>query len=120
MIKDTVVIDVEPVQEKGVLDELNYLGREYKITIKEGTKYELVLRSVIDREYNNAYNEHRDFYKRFVLVWNGHVFPIYDAEELKVMASSVGGKDNLELGEIVGMWYRMHGRNVIILFFYEV
>lgn len=120
MIKDTVVIEVDPIQELGVIDELNYLGREYKIITKDGTKYEVVLRSVIDRAYHIAYNAHQEFYKRFVLLWNGHVFPIYDAEELKVMASSVGGKDNLELGEILGMWYRMHGRNIIVLFFYEV
>lgn len=118
MIKDTVVIDVDP-QNIGIIDDLNYKEKQYKIVTKDGTKYILALRSVIDREYNIAYNVHRDFYKKFLFVWNGHVFPIYDAEELKIMASSVGGKDNLELGEIVGMWYRMYGRNVIILFFYE-
>lgn len=119
MIKDTVVIDVDP-QDVGVIDVLNYIEKEYKVTIKGGRKYNISIRSTIDRAYNVDYNKHRDFYKRFILIWEGRVYPVYDAEGLKIMASTVNGKDNLELGEIVAMWYRMQGRNVIILFFYEV
>lgn len=115
MIKATFIIDIT----SKITDQLNYKERICELIIDSKEKYTVNLRAVIDRAYNETYNSYKDFYKKLGFKYNGHFYPVYIGEELRLLALSVGGKDNLKLGKIVGMWHIYHGREVVIFFVYE-
>jgi hypothetical protein len=109
MIKATFIIDITNV-------DLNYKEQTYNLSVSSNETYQISLRAMIDRAYATAYNKHRDFYKKRSFIYDGKCNPIYGTEEFRLLTQSVGGKDNLEIGKIVGA--RMPYEDIISLVFF--
>lgn len=98
---------------------LNYKEQTYNLNVNPTEQYQVTIRPVIDRAYNSPYNSYKDYYKTLIFKYDGQCIPVYPSIDLKALALSVGGKDNLELGKIVAMHYFYEDREGVVFFVYE-
>jgi len=125
MIDSTFLIDITGMIN-GKSTELNYQEKEYKITGTDNVTISFRLRTMIDRRYQKKYNKAEDFYKKIFIIEEysetnrQRVVEVYPAVELKLLANSVGGKDNLKLGRLVGMHTKRGERDEVIIFYYPL
>ncbi|GAF90670.1 unnamed protein product [marine sediment metagenome] len=123
MIKITFTIDIT-----GMIGttpyELNYKEKSFSFIGDDKETISFRLRTIIDRRYNQKFNKHQDFFKKIFIIekYNDtnstRVVPVYPAEEFKLLASSVGGRDNLKLGRLVGAYNKLYPRDIVEVYYY--
>lgn len=125
MINKTFTIDITGMIKETPPYELNYKEKSYKFIGNNKEKINFRIRTMIDRRYNKKFNASQDFYKKIFIIeeytdtQRTRVIPVYSGEELKLLASSVDGKDNLKLGRLVGMYRKLYSRDIVVIFYYS-
>lgn len=123
MINTTWTIDITGMIKKDST-VLNYKEKSYNFVANDKTKINFRIRTIIDRRYNKKFNKSQDYYKKIFIIEDDtnrqRVVEAYPAEELRLLASSVGGKDNLKLGRLVGMYSKIYSRDIVVIFYYPI
>lgn len=114
MIDATFLVDITDL----IKTELNYLEKIYTFST-ESNRYEIKIRTIVDRAYNISMNSHQDYYRYIFFVFKNRTFRVFLQQEFQLLALSVGGKNNLKLNEFVGVIYNeSNDRDQIIFFHY--